>query len=74
MKHENASRRVLLQAEEIKADTPNAGQWFVGLRLALDIQAPNQIFVRGRGVDAELGGSLGVTGTSAAPVVSGAFK
>ncbi len=74
VKHENASRRVLLQAEEIKADTPTQASGSSALRLALDIQAPNQIFVRGRGVDAELGGSLGVTGTSAAPVVSGAFK
>ncbi|TBN40410.1 DUF490 domain-containing protein [Paracoccus subflavus] len=33
-------------------------------RLDLRINAPNQVFVRGRGVDAELGGSLQVQGTT----------
>ena len=33
-------------------------------RLNLQINAPNQIFIRGRGVDAEMGGSLQVTGTT----------
>lgn len=33
------------------------------LRLDLSISAPNQIFVRGRGIDAELGGSVRLTGT-----------
>ncbi|MFC3170111.1 translocation/assembly module TamB domain-containing protein [Paracoccus fontiphilus] len=33
-------------------------------RLDLVINAPNQVFVRGRGVDAELGGSLQVQGTT----------
>ena len=32
-------------------------------RLNLTINAPNQVFVRGRGVDAEMGGSLQVQGT-----------
>ena len=33
-------------------------------RLDLTINAPNQFFIRGRGVDAEMGGSLRLTGTS----------
>ena len=33
-------------------------------RLDLTINAPNQVFVRGRGIDAELGGSLRLTGTA----------
>ncbi|MFV0385004.1 translocation/assembly module TamB domain-containing protein [Paracoccus sp. (in: a-proteobacteria)] len=33
-------------------------------RLDLTINAPNQVFIRGRGVDAELGGTLRVTGTT----------
>lgn len=33
-------------------------------RLDLVINAPNQVFVRGRGIDAELGGSLQVQGTT----------
>ena len=33
-------------------------------RLDLTINAPNQVFVRGRGVDAELGGQIRLTGTA----------
>lgn len=44
------------------------------LRLDLTVSAPNQIFVRGRGLDAELGGQLRITGpvTDVQPV--GAFN
>ncbi len=41
--------------------------------LDLVVSAPTQIFVRGRGIDAELGGELRLTGTLAAPVAVGAF-
>ncbi len=37
------------------------------------IDAPSRIFVRGRGIDAELGGSLRLTGSTSAPVAIGAF-
>lgn len=40
----------------------------------LTISAPSQIFVRGRGIDAELGGSLRLGGTTAAIVPAGAFN
>ncbi|WP_103257398.1 translocation/assembly module TamB domain-containing protein [Tabrizicola aquatica] len=43
-------------------------------RLDLTITAPNQIFLRGRGIDAELGGEIRLTGTSAAVIPSGAFQ
>ena len=46
---------------------PGAGA--VGLDLT--INAPSAVFVRGRGVDAELSGSLRIRGTSAAPQVGG---
>lgn len=44
-------------------------------RAALDlvIDAPSRIFVRGRGLDAELGGTLRLTGTTTAPLAEGAF-
>ncbi|MCU0829124.1 MAG: translocation/assembly module TamB domain-containing protein [Tabrizicola sp.] len=42
--------------------------------LDLTITAPSQIFVRGRGIDAELGGSLQLRGTTATIVPSGAFN
>ena len=43
------------------------------IALDLTLNAPGQIFVRGHGLDAELGGRLHVGGTSSAPAVSGAF-
>ena len=41
--------------------------------LDVAVNAPNRIFVRGRGIDAELGGALRITGTSAAPNAVGDF-
>ncbi len=41
------------------------------IRLALTIDAPRAIFVRGRGLDAEMAGRLQVGGTPAAPSVAG---
>ncbi|MDB5643746.1 MAG: hypothetical protein JWN07_3063 [Hyphomicrobiales bacterium] len=41
--------------------------------LDLSITAPNRIFVRGRGLDAVLGGSLRLTGTTNDPIAIGAF-
>ncbi|MEY4983878.1 MAG: hypothetical protein RIR62_2144 [Pseudomonadota bacterium] len=41
--------------------------------LNLQISAPNRIFLRGRGLDAELGGEVVLRGTTAAIVPSGAF-
>ncbi|WP_308916369.1 translocation/assembly module TamB domain-containing protein [Jannaschia sp. LMIT008] len=45
-----------------------------GYGLDIRITAPNRIFVRGRGLDAELGGDIVVRGTTNAPVVSGGFE
>ena len=41
--------------------------------LDIIVNAPARVFVRGMGMDAELGGRLIVTGTSAAPVIRGGF-
>jgi translocation and assembly module TamB len=43
------------------------------VRLNLDVRAPEAVFVRGRGLDAEVGGSLKVTGDPGAPGVLGGF-
>ncbi len=43
----------------------------IGLDLVVD--APNQIFVRGRGVDAELSGELRIRGSASKPQVAGGF-
>jgi translocation and assembly module TamB len=42
--------------------------------LDLTINAPSRVFIRGRGLDAELGGSLYLGGTTAAIVPSGGFQ
>jgi len=43
----------------------------IGIDVA--IQAPQEILVQGRGLDAELGGEIRLSGTSAAPLASGGF-
>lgn len=53
-----------------QADDRGGGPVF-GLDLAID--APQRIFVRGRGLDAELGGRLRLRGTTAAVVPEGRF-
>jgi translocation and assembly module TamB len=45
-------------------------------RIALDLQlsAAGPIFVRGNGMDADMGGGIHIGGTSAAPVMTGEFR
>lgn len=44
------------------------------VRLDIKLVAPNRIFVRGRGVDAEFGGSMGLSGTTTTPEPLGEFR
>ena len=44
------------------------------IALDLTLHAPREIRVQGRGLNAELGGNLRITGTTANPVVSGGFN
>ena len=44
-----------------------------GPRLSIRVEAPSRISVRGRGIDAELGGSLELGGTLHAPRATGGF-
>jgi translocation and assembly module TamB len=43
------------------------------VKLDIGVEAPRQVFVRGRGLQSELGGSLHIGGTSEEPIVSGGF-
>ena len=52
--------------------TASTSKLVIGLGIILD--APAAIFVQGRGLDAQLGGQLKVTGTSDDPQVSGGFR
>ncbi len=46
----------------------------IALPLDLIIRAPQQIFIRGRGLDAELGGQIQIGGTTAAIIPAGQFE
>lgn len=43
----------------------------VPIGLAIKIDAPNQVFVRGWGLDAEFGGALDISGTAQTPLING---
>lgn len=73
VKHKNAPPAVRAQEKKLNADKGGSGS-SSPIALDLQINAPSGIFVRGRGIDAELTGSLTVRGTAAAPEVSGGFE
>lgn len=52
------------------ASSPSGG----GFGLNLRVRAPNRIFVRGRGLDAELGGTLNLTGATRNIISAGRFE
>ena len=70
IQHRNAPAAVLAQVGN-QPQGPREKSTTLGLDLRVD--APSQIFVRGRGIDAELGGSVTIRGTAAAPIVAGGF-
>jgi len=57
--------------KEKGAPQPEESSFVVGLDVEVD--APRAVFVRGRGLDAEMGGKIHVGGTTAAPQISGGF-
>ncbi|MDL2399478.1 translocation/assembly module TamB domain-containing protein [Rhizobium mayense] len=71
IRHRNAPAAVTAQFKGRQPQGPRNKSTTLGIDLQLD--APSQIFVRGRGIDAELGGSITVRGTAADPIVSGGF-
>lgn len=50
---------------------PPAPPLAIALNLALN--APQQVFIRGRGLDSEFGGSMKITGTASRPLTTGAL-
>jgi translocation and assembly module TamB len=61
------------QAEvDAAAEAPPPKTIRIGLDLSVD--APEEVFVRGRGLDAEMGGALKITGTADTPIITGALK
>ncbi|MBY3209782.1 translocation/assembly module TamB domain-containing protein [Rhizobium laguerreae] len=71
IRHKNAPRAVLAQLRDDGERKP--GEKSSVITLELEIDAPSHIFVRGRGIDAELGGLVTIRGTAAAPIVTGGF-
>lgn len=73
VKHKNAPADVARQAEALKpaSSSGNGGGSFL---LDLEVSAQDQIFVRGRGLNAELGGSIRLIGPASAPEAVGSFK
>jgi len=63
--------QMLALEKKAKAQAAKHSSFDAGLDLA--ISAPNRIFVRGRGIDAEFGGDLKVVGTVQKPNVIGGF-
>lgn len=73
--HVNAPEAVRRQDQALQLER-GSGSGGGSSPIALDIMvnAPGQIFVRGRGLDAEMGGSLRIAGTTTSPQVIGAFS
>ncbi|WP_417413216.1 translocation/assembly module TamB domain-containing protein [Hoeflea sp.] len=69
--HKNAPADIQSQAERLSGG--GSGGSSGGIGLDVRVQA-SRIFVRGRGMDVELGGSLRLTGNTAAPVAAGGFE
>ncbi|MFG6585330.1 translocation/assembly module TamB domain-containing protein [Sulfitobacter sp. 1A12779] len=55
-------------------DDPAAEASGPGFGLNLQLNAPNRIYVRGRGLDAELGGALNLSGTTNRIISAGRFE
>ncbi|AHK42586.1 MULTISPECIES: translocation/assembly module TamB domain-containing protein [Ensifer] len=74
IKHKNAPAKVKRMARDIRKDEKPAGANASGvIAFNLGVTA-NQVFVRGRGIDAELGGDLTIRGTAVQPTISGGFE
>ncbi|MFC3208371.1 translocation/assembly module TamB domain-containing protein [Aquamicrobium soli] len=73
VKHKNAPAAVREQDRALKPAASSGGGGSGGLSLDITVNAPSQIFVQGRGVDAELGGNLRLTGPTSSPQAVGAF-
>ncbi|MCK0150205.1 translocation/assembly module TamB domain-containing protein [Marivita sp. S6314] len=78
IKHLGATRPVMRTIERAGLSNTAEEEIAVGrqstTRLDLTLSAPSRIFVRGRGLDAELGGQLRLTGTTSNIIPQGGFE
>lgn len=74
VQHRNESKAIATQnADVMSRDGSGKSSSSSQIGLDLVISAP-RIFVQGRGIDAELGGDIQLSGTASSPVISGGFK
>lgn len=75
VKHVNAPAQVKARlARKAKAKAPKRRGGGFDPVLDIQLDAPNRVFVRGRGLDAELAGQMKLTGTLSKVVPSGGFQ
>ncbi|WP_279480526.1 translocation/assembly module TamB domain-containing protein [Aureimonas sp. SK2] len=75
LKRRNTPPAVLQQIREIDPQgSGGEGGASGGIRLDLTLNAPNRVFVRGRGLDLELGGTIRITGPVSNLGIAGAFE
>lgn len=78
VEHFNIPRDVLETLRRARAgpfaQAEDGGGGGAAVRLDITIEAPNQIFIRGRGIDAELGGQIRLTGPANSIVPVGRFE
>lgn len=75
LKHRNAPAAVARQIKVIDAGKGKSGVSDAFLAtLDIDVRAENRIFIRGMGMQAEAGGQIKISGTSANPVPVGNFE
>ncbi|MBX3569122.1 MAG: translocation/assembly module TamB domain-containing protein [Rhizobiaceae bacterium] len=73
VKHKDAPEAVRRQAELLRPAS-GGGSTGGGMTLDVTVNAPQRIFVQGRGLDAELGGSLRLFGPVSSPQATGGFQ
>ncbi len=74
VQHRNAPAAVRQQDRALNPPSSGDGGPKSGMNLDLTVNAPNSIFVQGRGVDAELGGRIKLTGAATSPEAVGSFE
>ncbi len=73
VKHVNAPADIREQTQDLDKKDGDGNSGGGAIRFDLTVRAPGQMFVRGRGLQAELAGSVRIRGTTASPVTSGGF-
>ncbi|MEP3047449.1 MAG: translocation/assembly module TamB domain-containing protein [Roseibium sp.] len=76
VRHVNASKAIRQQVAELGGEPKQSNKQSTSNPPRLDIilSAPGRIFIRGRGLDAELEGNLKIVGTTENPQAIGAFS